>query len=84
MAFAKIEGFGSACFSTVRPASLSSVPSTFRSAAPAKPALSAAERVLAAELEARGASSGALSMMASSMVQMVQAGKSPQSRWKAS
>lgn len=45
---------------------------------------SAAERVLAAELEARGASSGALSMMVSSMVQMVQAGKAPQSRWKAS
>ena len=53
-------------------------------AASSKPTLSAAERVLAAELEARGASSGALSMMVSSMVQMVQAGQTPQSRWKAS
>jgi hypothetical protein len=49
-----------------------------------KTSLTAAERVLAAELEARGASSGALSMMVSSMVQMVQAGKTPQNRWKAS
>jgi len=46
--------------------------------------LTAAERVLAAELEARGATTGALSMMVSSMVQMVQAGKTPQNRWKAS
>lgn len=53
-------------------------------AAVSKPSLTAAERVLAAELDARGASSGALSMMVSSMVQMVQAGKAPQSRWKAS
>ena len=53
-------------------------------AATSKPTLSAAERVLAAELEARGASTGALSMMVSSMVQMVQAGRTPQSRWKAS
>ncbi len=52
--------------------------------ASSKASLTAAERVLAAELEARGASSGALSMMVSSMVQMVQAGKTPQNRWKAS
>jgi len=40
--------------------------------------------VLAAELQSRGGSNGALSMMVSSMVHMVQAGKTPQSRWKAS
>ncbi|MEB3172537.1 MAG: hypothetical protein VKL97_01600 [Cyanobacteriota bacterium] len=47
-------------------------------------ALSAPERVLAAELQSRGDSTGALSMMVTSMVHMVQAGKTPQSRWKAS
>jgi hypothetical protein len=45
---------------------------------------SAAERVLAAELEGRGHSHGALSMMVTSMVHMVQAGKAPHSRWHAS
>jgi len=45
---------------------------------------SAAERVLAAELEGRGQSHGALSMMVTSMVHMVQAGKAPHSRWHAS
>ena len=45
---------------------------------------SAADRVIAAELQARGASSDALSMMVSSMLRMVQAGKSSDSRWKAS
>jgi hypothetical protein len=40
--------------------------------------------VIAAELQARGASSDALSMMVSSMLRMVQAGKSSDSRWKAS
>ncbi|MBM5797710.1 MAG: hypothetical protein FJ050_09230 [Cyanobacteria bacterium M_surface_7_m2_040] len=52
--------------------------------AEARQALSAPERVLAAELQSRGGSNGALSMMVSSMVHMVQAGKTPQSRWKAS
>ncbi|MBM5802768.1 MAG: hypothetical protein FJ078_01395 [Cyanobacteria bacterium K_DeepCast_35m_m2_155] len=47
-------------------------------------ALSGPERVLAAELQSRGGSNGALSMMVTSMVHMVQAGKTPQSRWKAS
>jgi hypothetical protein len=45
---------------------------------------SAAERVLAAELEGRAQSHGALSMMVTSMVHMVQAGKAPHSRWHAS
>ena len=42
------------------------------------------ERVLASELEARTVASDALSMMVSSMVRMVQAGKSSDSRWEAS
>jgi hypothetical protein len=45
---------------------------------------SAAERVLAAELEGRSQANGALSMMVTSMVHMVQAGKSPRSRWQSS
>lgn len=45
---------------------------------------SAPEKVLAAELQERGQSHDALSMMVSSMVRMVQAGKSSDSRWKAS
>ena len=45
---------------------------------------SAPEQVLAAELQERGQSNDALSMMVSSMVRMVQAGKSSDSRWKAS
>lgn len=44
----------------------------------------AAERVLAAELQARGAEADALSMMVSSIARMVQAGKTRDSRWKAS
>lgn len=44
----------------------------------------AAEQVLAAELQARGDDSDALSMMVSSIARMVQAGKSSHSRWKAS
>ncbi len=44
----------------------------------------AAERVLAAELEARAEASDALSMMVSSVARMVQAGRSCDSRWKAS
>jgi hypothetical protein len=39
---------------------------------------------LAAELEARADSSDALSMMVSSIARMVQAGKTRDSRWKAS
>ncbi len=45
---------------------------------------SAAERVLAAELQGRDQGHGALSMMVTSMVHMVQAGKAPHSRWHAS
>lgn len=44
----------------------------------------AAERVLAAELQARGEDADALSMMVSSIARMVQAGKTRDSRWKAS
>jgi hypothetical protein len=42
------------------------------------------ERVLASELEGRNPNSDALSMMVSSMVRMVQVGKSSGSRWEAS
>lgn len=52
--------------------------------APAGRSITAAERVLAAELQARGDESDALSMMVSSIARMVQAGKSCDSRWKAS
>jgi hypothetical protein len=44
----------------------------------------AAEQVLASEMEARGDAADALSMMVSSIARMVQAGKSSDSRWKAS
>ena len=44
---------------------------------------SAADRVIAAELQARGAGNDALSMMVNSMLRMVQAGKGSDSRWKA-
>ena len=43
---------------------------------------SAAERVLAAELSGRSEHHDALSMMMSSMVRMVQAGQSRDSRWQ--
>jgi len=46
------------------------------------PAPTASERVLAAELEARGEAHDALSMMVSSVVRMVQAGRTRDSRWK--
>jgi hypothetical protein len=44
----------------------------------------ASERVLAAELQARGDASEALSMMVSSIARMVQAGRGSDSPWKAS
>ncbi|MCP9809209.1 hypothetical protein KBY58_07155 [Cyanobium sp. HWJ4-Hawea] len=47
-------------------------------------AASGPERVLASELEGRSPSNDALSMMVSSMVHMVQAGRSSDSRWQAS
>jgi hypothetical protein len=40
--------------------------------------------VLAAELQARGEASDALSMMVTSVARMVQAGRSSDSRWQAS
>ncbi|MEB3202565.1 MAG: hypothetical protein VKK05_07115 [Synechococcus sp.] len=45
---------------------------------------SAPEQVLASELQNRGQQNDALSMMVSSMVRMVQASKSSDSRWQAS
>lgn len=51
-------------------------------APPTQAAASAAERVLADELQSRGEENGALSMMMNSMVRMVQAGQSSQSRWQ--
>jgi hypothetical protein len=47
-------------------------------------ARTASELILAAELQARGEATDALSMMVSSIARMVQAGKSSDSRWKAS
>lgn len=44
----------------------------------------AAERILAAEMSGRAESSDALSMMVGSIARMVQAGKTRDSRWKAS
>jgi hypothetical protein len=50
----------------------------------AAPGPSAPERVISAELQARGQSSDALAMMVTSMVRMVQMGKERDSRWKSS
>ena len=52
--------------------------------APRRKPLTASERVMAAELESRGDTHDALSMMVSSIARMVQAGKTRDSRWKAS
>jgi hypothetical protein len=46
-------------------------------------ALTASERVIAAELQARGQSCDALSMMVSSVARMVQAGRCSENRWNA-
>lgn len=53
------------------------------SAPRADDAPTAAERVLTAELQARGNETDALSMMVASMARMVQSGKASDSRWKA-
>lgn len=56
-----------------------------RPAAPSRPhSLTAAERVMAAELAGRAAANDALGMMVSSIARMVQVGRSSESRWKAS
>ena len=53
-----------------------------QSDSPAAPrALTAAERVIAAELQARGEACDALSMMVSSVARMVQAGRCSENRW---
>jgi hypothetical protein len=58
------------------------------SAQPASPAAAltptAAERVMAAELQGRAEAHDALGMMVSSIARMVQVGRSSQSRWKSS
>jgi hypothetical protein len=59
---------------------------TVSAVAPTTPypqAPTAAERILAAELQARGESCDALSMMVTSVARMVQAGRSSENRWKA-
>ncbi len=43
----------------------------------------AAERVIAAELQSRGQDCDALAMMVSSVARMVQAGRSSENRWNA-
>jgi hypothetical protein len=43
----------------------------------------AADRVIAAELQSRGQGCDALAMMVSSVARMVQAGRSSDNRWKA-
>jgi len=43
----------------------------------------AAERVIAAELQSRGHECDALAMMVSSVARMVQAGRSSDNRWNA-
>lgn len=58
--------------------------SSYRPSATPAAARSGPEQVLAAELEGRTPHNDALSMMVSSMVRMVQAGKSSDSRWEAS
>jgi hypothetical protein len=68
-------------FAALPPAPSAAKPSTVSTAAPVA---TAAERVIASELQARGQNSDALSMMVSSMVRMVQVGKQRDSRWKAS
>jgi hypothetical protein len=57
-------------------------PATGFRPAPATPSPSAAERVMASELEGRSEAHDALSMMVSSVVRMVQAGRTRDSRWK--
>lgn len=46
-------------------------------------ALTASQRVIAAELQARGGACDALSMMVSSVARMVQAGRCSENRWNA-
>jgi hypothetical protein len=46
-------------------------------------ALTASERVIAAELQARGEACDALSMMVSSVARMVQASRCSENRWNA-
>lgn len=57
------------------------VPQADARALPSSP--TAAERVIAAELQSRGDGCDALAMMVSSVARMVQAGRSSENRWKA-
>jgi len=63
------------------PSSRSLSEPTDRSPISASP--TAAERVIASELQSRGQGCDALTMMVSSMARMVQAGRSSDNRWKA-
>ncbi|MCS5698296.1 hypothetical protein NZK32_04470 [Cyanobium sp. FGCU-52] len=63
----------------VRPRSLSAAALAASASGP-----TAAERILAAEMAGRAEGSDALSMMVGSIARMVQAGKTRDSRWKAS
>ncbi|MCX5945827.1 MAG: hypothetical protein NTZ53_11130 [Cyanobacteria bacterium] len=65
---------------SLAPHQLRSPASRRASGAPA----SAADRVLHSELKGRNQDNDALSMMVTSMVRMVQAGKGSDSRWSAS
>jgi len=65
----------------VRPASRLSPDQCGNSSTPK--ALTAAERVIAAELQARGQACDALSMMVSSVARMVQASRCSENRWNA-
>ncbi len=59
------------------------IPATARSQRRDGPsAPTAAERVMAAELQGRGNGNDALTMMVASMARMVQTGKASDSRWK--
>lgn len=62
-----------------RPSSLSVAAQAASASGP-----TAAERILAAEMAGRAEGSEALSMMVGSIARMVQAGKTRDSRWKAS
>ncbi len=63
------------------PSSRALAQSTDRSPLPATP--TAADRVIAAELQSRGQGCDALAMMVSSVARMVQAGRSSDNPWNA-
>ena len=70
-----------AALHAVHPAARLSPDQSGNSATPK--ALTASERVIAAELQARGQACDALSMMVSSVARMVQASRCSENRWNA-